>query len=140
MTAPEVALVDGRGWPIVEQILVEAFTELVDVGVPVYVGTVTQPEQQWPAIRVQRLPGGGKDANRVNDRSRIEVVTFGTSYPQSAALTEQVRTIMGDLDNGEFRDVGLDRITEEAGPGRIPDPNQDLRAVPTTWTVVTRQQ
>lgn len=147
MTAPAAQFVDERGWPVIDRLLVAAFTELVVVaGKTVRWGTTltddgTQPpEELFPAGRVMRLPGGGFDSNRIFDRSRIEVMTWGTTRPESDSMTAQVRQVMADLANGEYAGVGLDRITEDQGPGRIPDPREDLRAVPTTWVVVARQQ
>lgn len=131
---------DARGWPIIDRLLAAMFRDLVHVeGKTVQVGTVITVEQ-WPAIRVQRLPGGGINADGFQDLSRIEVVTYAETRPESDLLTAQVRQLMADLSDDEYAGVGVDRIREETGPGRIPDPNEDLRAVPTTWVVVARQQ
>ncbi len=146
-TPPAETFLDARGWPVIDRLLADRFQAAVTIpGKTVRVGTVLvddgtePPDSLFPAIRVQRLPGGGINADGYEDVSRIEITTWGTTRPESDALTAQVRAAMHDLSNDEWAGVGLDRIREETGPGRIPDPNQDLRAVPTVWVVVARQQ
>lgn len=141
MTAPAETYLDPRGWVLVDRLLVAAFRELIALpGKTIYWGTVLDDEVDFPAGRVQRLPGGGINADGYEDVSRIEVVTWGTDRPESDAMTAQVRTVLADLSDDEYGGVELDRIREDSGPGRIPDPNQDLRAIPTSWTVITRRQ
>ena len=147
MTVPVETFLDPQGWPLVDRLLVNRFKATVTIpGKQVQIGTALvddgtePPERMFPAIRVQRLPGGGINTDGYEDVNRIEITTWGTTRPESDALTAQVRAAMYELDNDEWAGVGLDRIREETGPGRIPDPNQDLRAVPTVWIVVARQQ
>ena len=146
MTAPASTFLDSDGWPVVDRLLADAFRQLIAIpGAEVYAGTRLNAETDidqslWPAIRLQRLPGGGRGRDNYQDVCRIEVVTFGRTRPESDDLTAQVRRVMADLSDEEWAGVGLDRIGEDSGPGPIPDPNQDIRAVPTTWTVIVRQQ
>lgn len=95
---------------------------------------------QWPAIVVERLPGGGINSDGYEDLARIQVTAFGLTRSQSDDMTAQIRGLMHDLSDDEYRDLEFDRIREDSGPGRIPDPNEDLRTVPTRWTVKTRIQ
>lgn len=133
--------VDARGWPVIDRLLADLFAEQVLLdGQPVWAGTALSDGQSFPAIRVQRLPGGGINADAYQDVSRIEVATFGRTRPESDALTAQVRQLMADLSDDEYADVSVDSVVEESGPGRLPDPNEDLRAVPTTWSVTARRQ
>lgn len=140
MTAPN-PFIDSRGWPVVDRLLAAAFTELVTIpGRTVVWGTVLGADVVYPAGRVQRLPGGGINAEGYQDLVRVEVVSYGTDRPESDELTAGVRAVMAELNCGEYGGVGLDRVREDSGPGRIPDPNADLRAVPTVWSVTVRQQ
>lgn len=133
--------VDSQGWVVVDRLLADMFMTHVSVaGSQVYSGTTLNEDQTFPAIRVQRLPGGGINADRYQDESRIEVVSWGLTRPQSDDLTAQVRQLMSDLDDGDYDNVSIDRVYETSGPGVIPDPNEELRAVPTTWSVTARRQ
>jgi hypothetical protein len=135
------AYVDPRGWPIIDRLLAKMFSDLVTIGgQAVYAGTVLRDGQTWPAIRVQRLPGGGINDDGYQDVSRVEVTTWGRTRPESDDLTAQVRYLMHDLSCDEYAGVSVDIIREESGPGRVPDPDEDLRAVPTSWTVTARYQ
>lgn len=130
---------DSRGWPIVDRLLVAYLAERVTLpGVSVAWGTVFGEDR--PAGRVQRLPGGGVNVDGYQDLSLIEIVTLGLDRPQSDDMTAQVRQAMADLSDDEYADVGIDTIRETAGPGRVPDPDPDVRAVPTTWAVPARRQ
>lgn len=166
MSAPaRNEFVDERGWPIVDRLLADAFRELVHLdGVELWCGTDlradsdTGPdderldaesaerwgdeplEQELPAIRVQRLPGGGINVDGYEDLNRIEVVSYGRTRSESDSLTAQIRGVMDDLSDEEWSGVELDRIREDTGPGRIQDINRDVRAVPTVWIVIVRQQ
>lgn len=142
MTAPDpLEFLDARGWPIVDRLLAAACREHVTLpGATVAWGTVLTKDQAFPAARVQRLPGGGINSDGYQDVARIEITTYGTTREESDALTARVRQLMADLSDDEYAGVGLDRISEDSGPGRIPDPNEDVRAVPTNWSVVVRQQ
>lgn len=132
---------DARGWPVMDRLLAAACREHVTLpGKSVAWGTVLTDDQAFPAGRVQRLPGGGINADGYEDVSRIEITTYGTSRAESDQLTAQVRQLMAELSDDEYAGVGFDRIREETGPGRIPDPNEDLRAVPTVYSVTARQQ
>lgn len=141
MTVPSPYL-DDRGWPVIDRLLVAYFTATValDDDVPVHWATALGTDVEFPACRVMRLPGGGINRDQYEDVSRIEVTTFGRTRQESDALTAQVRQGLADLDNDEFAGVGIDAIREENGPGRIPDPDEDLRAVPTVWSITARQQ
>jgi hypothetical protein len=133
--------VDPRGWPVVDRLLVAAFRELVTLpDADVWWGTAFPDEVPYPAGRVIRLPGGGINPEGYEDLHRIEVLTLGRTRPESDALTAGVRQTLADLDGEDWSGVGIDRIREESGPGRVPDPNEDLRAVPTTWGVLVRRQ
>lgn len=138
-TTPGPRYLDDRGWPLIDRLLVGLFTEhivtpeLAECGTVLHTGT-------YPAIKVVRLPGGGINADGYEDVSRIEITTYGRTRPESDTLTAQVRQLMADLSDDEYAGVGVDRIREETGPGRIPDPDEDINAVPTTWSVTARQQ
>lgn len=132
---------DVRGWPVIDRLLARMFLDLVQVdGQPVWAGTALTAGQVFPAIRVQRLPGGGINSDGYQDVSRVEIVSWGVTRPQSDAMTAQVRQLMFDLSDDEYAGVGIDRVFEENGPGRVPDPDETLRAVPTIWSVTARQQ
>lgn len=132
---------DQHGWPVIDRLLAELFRQrLVVPDKSITVGTVLNDDVAYPAVLVERIPGGGRNADDYEDVNRIQVTTFGTTRPESDSLTAQVRHELANLSDDEFDDVGVDRITEETGPGRVPDPDQDLRAVPTTWSVIARQQ
>lgn len=149
MTSPNPFL-SPRGWPQVDKLLVDAFRQLVTLpDATVWWGTAFpapdapapagEPPYQPPAGRVIRLPGGGKNPEAYEDLHRIEVLTLGRTKRESDDLTDAVRQVMSDLDAEEWAAVGIDRIREETGPGRIPDPDEDVRAVPTTWGVLVRR-
>lgn len=142
MTAPH-PYVDARGWVLVDRLLVAYFTERValDAGNPIRWATALVAADQPPMGRVMRLPGGGINRDGYQDLSRIEVTTWGRTRPESDQMTAQVRQLMADLDDeGEYADLSIDRCQEDLGPGRIPDVNEDVRAVPTVWSVVARKQ
>lgn len=145
--------VDSRGWPVVDRLLVDAFRHQVALAgdVPVWWGTAFPPADEVPdpldpdpfrppAGRVMRLPGGGINAEGYQDLWRIEVLTLGRTKPESDELTTGVRQFLADLDGEDWAGVGIDRVRENEGPGRIPDVDQDVRAVPTTWGVIVRRQ
>lgn len=143
--------VNARGWPVVDRLLVDAFRQLVTVpGQTVWWGTAfPSPDDPPPAGqdpfgppagRVLRLPGGGINAEGYEDLHRIEVLTLGRTRPESDTLTAGVRQTLAELDGEDWAGVGIDRIREENGPGPIPDVDQDVRAVPTTWGVLVRRQ
>lgn len=134
--------VDARGWVLVDRLLVALFTEQVALGdgATVTWATALTAATQPPMGRVMRLPGGGINRDGYQDLSRIEVTTWGRTRPESDTMTAQVRQLMADLDCGDYLDVSIDRIVEDLGPGRVPDVNEDLRAVPTVWSVTARQQ
>lgn len=142
MTTTDRPFIDARGWVLVDRLMVHLFAARVALAdqAPVHCATVLTDQHHWPAIRVERLPGGGINADGYQDVSRIQITTYGRTRPESDDLTAQVRQLMSDLSDDEYADVGIDRISEETGPGRIPDPDQDLRVVPTTWSVTARQQ
>ena len=162
MSAPTREFVDERGWPIVDRLLADAFRQLVHLdGVELWCGTdlradtgpaddgLVEQAERWgdepleeelPAIRVQRLPGGGINADGYEDLNRIEVISYGRTRSESDSLTAQIRGVMADLSDEEWAGVELDRIREDTGPGRIQDINRDVRAVPTVWRVTVRQQ
>lgn len=144
--------VDPQGWPVVDRLLVDAFRQQVLLdGVTVWWGTsfppiddIPDPDDpdpfRPPAGRVMRLPGGGINPEGYEDLHRIEVLTLGRTRPESDALTAGVRQLLAELDGEDWAGVGIDRVREQEGPGRIPDVDQDVRAVPTTWGVLVRRQ
>ena len=163
------SFIDSRGWVIADKVVahylwrnvvvegkpVYADTDLRtrlaphpdDVGLPPYndVATPAMPPAreepvQWPAILVERTPGGGINADGYEDLARLQITAFGLTRNQSDAMTAEIRGLMHDLSDGEYLELEFDRIREDTGPGRVPDPNEDLRAVPTRWTVRTRNQ
>lgn len=140
MTTSVNEFIDEQGWAVVDRLLAACFQEQVLIdGSPVEAGTSLR-DRPYPAILVERLPGGGINVESYEDVSRIAITSYGRTKPESIALTAQIRTLMAGLSNDEYAGVGLDRIFEETGPGRIPDPNEDLHAVPTTWSVTARRQ
>lgn len=141
MSGPVHPYVDARRYPVVDRLLVAYFAANVGLAddTPVHWATALAADVEYPAGRVMRLPGGGINSDHYQDTSRIEVTTWGRDRVESDALTAQVRQLMADLDCGDYLDISIDRVQEDLGPGRVPDPNEDLRAVPTVWSVVARQ-
>lgn len=141
MTAPASPYVDPRGWVLVDRLLVAYFTARVALGDAAFVTwrTALVAEDQAPMGRVMRLPGGGINRDGFQDLSRIEITTFGRTRPESDDMTAQVRQLMADLDCDEYADIGIDTVREDLGPGRVPDVNEDVRAVPTVWSVTARK-
>lgn len=135
---------DSDGWPLTDKLLADLYRNNVAVldGSPVYSGTRFQPEPsetQPPAIRTSRLPGGGINS-RHEDVARLEVLCLGRSRAESDSMLAQVRSLNRTYRDEGWAGVELDAIREESGPGRIPDPNPSVVAVPITLDVVTRQQ
>lgn len=95
---------------------------------------------QWPAIVVEKLLGGGINSDGYEDLALLQITAFGLTRNQSDEMTAEIRGLMHELCDGEYLDIEFDRIKETTGPGRVPDPNEDLRTVPTRWSVVTRNQ
>ncbi|GAA1402009.1 hypothetical protein GCM10009613_61220 [Pseudonocardia kongjuensis] len=168
-TETREAFLDEDGWPIIDKLIANALWATVKIGgVPVYADTdlrggrmaphpddpeplfhdvddehVPLPREErveWPAIAVERLPGGGINTDGYEDTARIQVTAFGLTRSDSDAMTAQIRGLMRELSDEGWAGVELDRIREDSGPGRIPDPVEDLRTVPTRWVVKARNQ
>lgn len=131
---------DNDGWPLCDRLMADAYRARVTVadGVGVYSGTRFAADTAAPAIRTSRLPGGGREQHQ--DRHRLEVLVLGRTRAESDAMLAQVRASNTELANEEWAGVELDAVREETGPGRIPDPNPSVVAVPLTIVVVVRQQ
>ncbi|ALE77675.1 hypothetical protein WY02_03540 [Pseudonocardia sp. AL041005-10] len=167
MSAPtsetRASFIDERGWMIVDKAIAHYLWTHVQIGgqqvyfdtdlrtrlaphpddLSLYADVQDDPAPdavQWPAGAVERLPGGGINVDGYEDLARIQVTAFGLTRDQSDAMTAQIRGLMHDLSDGEYLDLEFDRIREDTGPGRVPDPVEDLRTVPSRWTVRTRQQ
>lgn len=163
------SFIDDRGWPIIDKLIANLlWANVVLAGVPVYADTdlrsrlaphpddVGEPPPlfadvpdtapaavevvQWPAIAVERLTGGGINVDGYEDTARIQVTAFGLTRADSDAMSAQIRGLMLDVSDEGWAGVELDRIREDTGPGRIQDPVEDLRAVPTRWVVKARNQ
>ncbi|NYD36821.1 hypothetical protein [Actinomycetospora corticicola] len=131
---------DADGWPLVDRLLADLYRHHVTVAdtATVYSGTRFLADTAAPAIRCSRLPGGGREQHQ--DRHRIEVLTWGRTRAESDAILAQVRGLNAEYSDEGWADVELDRIREDTGPGRVPDPNPSVVPVPLTLVVTVRQQ
>lgn len=101
--------------------------------------TATDEELVPPVIQVART-GGGSDRPGLQDSALVEITCFAATRPASAGLNTQVRAELAGAYGVPTAHGFLDRIGEFTAPVQIPDPNQDIRKVPSTWTVVSRLQ
>lgn len=121
-----------KGFPDPE----DALLDLLD-GVARTVTAVTDLDEV--TIQINRT-GGGADRLGLQDSATVEVATYAATRPESQAVTQAVRQTLSGLRGVQTQAGFIDSISEFAAPVPIPDPNPDVRRVPSTWTVVSRLQ
>lgn len=122
----------AEGFPDPEDALLELLEDIAT--------TVTAVDELDQSVIQVNRTGGGANRLGLQDSAIVEVATYADTRPASQALTKQVRARLSGLRGVQTRAGFIDSISEFSAPVPIPDPNPDIRRVPSTWTVVSRLQ
>lgn len=99
-------------------------------------GTAFDPQLDV-RIRVNRTGGA---ARQTQDAAVVEVTCLKETRPASAALNQQVRQLLLGIRGRQTTAGFIDKIAETTAPIPLPNFNEDLRQVTSTWTVTSRLQ
>lgn len=120
-----------EGFPDAELAVMEILAELGEE-----TGTAFDPDIDV-RIRVNRTGGA---ATQLQDAAVVEVTCLKETRPESAALNQRVRAALISVRGRQTAAGFIDKIAETTAPIPLPNFNEDLRQVSSTWTVTSRLQ